>query len=193
MAMAFTLTSIVSEGMEISKNPKLVPDSLRKHSITPPTSDRQARTSFASFREDRKAVAQSFIDSKFSSFTNASEETIDDSASQQGQDIERGFCSADSFNMSITNPHSMLHNLICPCNGFRGWKQISVSGKTASKSFGDLRILSRGFTWDTATKTRYQTKKSRYPAGDSPFERLPMELLGKSPHTIVVAYESSSY
>jgi hypothetical protein len=177
--MSFTSISIVSEGMETGKTLKLVP-----HFITPPTSDHQARTSFASFREDRKAIAQSFIDSTVSSFASASEEAIDDSASQQSQDIDHGFChSTDSFNMSITHPHSMLHSFICSCNGFRGWKQISVGGKTASKSFGDLRILSRGFTWDTATKTGYETK-SRYPAGNAPFERLPMELLGKSPHSI---------
>jgi hypothetical protein len=41
----------------------------------------------------------------------------------------------------ITNPHSMLYGFVCPCYSFKGWKGISIKGRIASKSFGDLKGL----------------------------------------------------
>lgn len=150
---------------------------LRKHTATPPASDRQERTSFASFKEDRGAIAQSFIDSKISSYTRVPEDAIDDSASEENN-VEPDIHHLHPFNapMAITNPTSMLNSFICPCDGFRGWKQIAVGGRLASRSFSDLRISGMGAAQDSPAKKEPQ-KKLRNDAGQSDLERLPMELL----------------
>jgi hypothetical protein len=91
----------------------------------------------------------------------------------------------------LTNPHSMLHGFVCPCDSFKGWKGISVKGRIASKSYGDLKGLGMRYDWDTRggekmdvygeekKKKKIVMVQGRYPAGQSPVERLPMELLGK--------------
>ena len=174
------VTSITSPKAFEARALYLMPNALlRKHTVTPPVSDRQERTSFASFKEDRSAIAQSFIDSKTSSYARGSEEAIDDSVSLENDALEQTAYRAYPFNMSITNPSSILHRFICPCEGFRGWKQITVGGRAASRSFSDLRILSKGFTWDAATNNGAISKKPKNEAGQSMLERLPMELLSK--------------
>ena len=152
---------------------------LRKHTATPPVSNRHERTSFASFTEDRSAVAQSFNDSKVSSYARPPDDAIDDAVSIDNGPLEQGNCHAYPYNLSMTNPSSTLHGFVCPCEGFRGWKQISVGGRAASRSFSDLRIFTKGFTWDTPAKTSPKLKKPKYEAGQSMVERLPMELLSK--------------
>jgi len=167
--------------------------SSRKHTITPPTSDRVDRTSFSSIKENNTGVAQSFTDSKTSSYLRhefelaGTEEAIDDAISSGTiTPIE----TRKGGEIRMLNPQSALHGFICPCDGFRGWKTISLGGKTASKSFGDLRGLAKRWDWDT-TGERVSQKigldvgdssdikvDGRYPAGRSPFEKLPVELLG---------------
>jgi hypothetical protein len=85
----------------------------------------------------------------------------------------------------------MLHGFVCPCDGFRGWKGISVRGRVASKSFGDLKGL--GMRWDWESENGVEDRmdrmdldekplvkiKGRWPAGQSPLESLPIELLGE--------------
>lgn len=64
----------------------------------------------------------------------------------------------------------------------RGWKAISIGGKKASRSFGDLRSFTKGFAWDVNTSAPENgtgDEKHKYAAGMSPLERLPMEILGK--------------
>jgi len=77
---------------------------------------------------------------------------------------------------------------VCPCEGFRGWKGISVRGKVASRSSSDLRGLGMGagagtWMWESDVKMGemevVKVAKGSYLAGQSPLERLPMELLGK--------------
>jgi hypothetical protein len=163
------ITPTLSPGAPKAKtSSSLIYPLLRKHTATPPVSDRQERTSFASFKEDRSAIAQSFIDSKVSSYARASEEAIDDSASEENN-LETEGHQSHSF--------SMLNAFICPCEGFRGWKQITVGGRAASRSFGDLRILSKGFAWELPAN-KQTTGKPRNEAGQSFLERLPVELLG---------------
>jgi hypothetical protein len=91
--------------------------------------------------------------------------------------------------IGMLNPQSALHGLVCPCDGFKGWKSISIHGKTASKSFGDLRSLALRWDWESNTTKKEeklhlaQTGKNadgKYAAGQSPFEKLLTELLGKS-------------
>ena len=68
-----------------------------------------------------------------------------------------------------------------------------MGGKIASKSFGDLAKLRMGWDWETKAEEKKLkvevggavaenetiVEEGRYPAGKSPFEKLPMELLGK--------------
>lgn len=155
----------------------------------PPTTDRVDRTSFSSIKESYSGgVAQTFTDSKTSSYLRnqlsyEDEEAVLDDASSGSKTPER----RDVRGM-ITNPHSMLHGFVCPCEGFKGWKGISVRGKIASKSFGDLKGLGMRYDWETrggelmgadGEKKQIIKIKGRFPPGKSPLEMLPMELLGK--------------
>ena len=163
----------------------------RKQSV-PPTSDRIDRTSFSSIKESNSGGAQSFTDSKTSSYLrheyilSHDEDAIDDaeSGSTTPNQQKRGEM------VEMLNPHSTLHGLVCPCDGFKGWKSISVGGKIASRSFGDLTKLRMRWDWDTTVKKedimelngaeeKSVLEVGKYPAGRSPFEMLPMELLGK--------------
>jgi hypothetical protein len=168
MAMGSALVLTVSGILEEKNNADLHLVSPRKNSITPSTSSRQERASFASFKEDRQDIAQSFIDSRNSPFAGASEEAIDDSTSRLNKDIMCRFLAAEDPNMSITNLGPVLHAFTCPCCGFQGWIDVSVSNKTASASF-DI--------WDPVPRNEHQAR-ANYPAGEAPFESLPVELFG---------------
>src|SRR4051812_31699463 len=111
----------------------------RKHSIAPALADRVDRTSFSSIKESNTGVAQSFTSSKTSSLERGSEEAIDDGTTTPLEKV----VGEDR----MLNPQSSLHGLICPCDSFRGWKNISIGGKVASKSFGDLRRLASRWDW----------------------------------------------
>jgi hypothetical protein len=178
MTMAITPTK-PSGAARTKVSNSLMNPLLRKHTTTPPVSDRQERTSFASFKEDRNSIAQSFIDNKISSYARAPEEAIDDSASEENNFDTDGH-QPYSFNapMALTNPCSMLNAFICPCEEFRGWKQIAVRGRAASRSFSDLRILSKGSSWELPANKQTPGRKPRNEAGQSFLERLPVELLG---------------
>ncbi len=179
-------------------------ETLRK--VTEPTftSDREERTSFASFREDRDEVAQSFLDNPVSSYAVNCENAIDDSdpdtpasspisstssnpideltAKQNAEKkAEKKAEMAAVLTPPLTNPGSNLHAFVCPADGFRGWKEIPVRGKMASRSFSDLRVFSsKGFTWEPKPeKPVLKRTSSTFAPGDAPFEKLPTELLGK--------------
>jgi hypothetical protein len=164
------------------------------HSKIPPTTDRVDRTSFSSIKESHSGgVAQTFTDSKTSSYLRYSfssaevdEDAILDDGSSSGsktpperREVAKGM---------ITNPHSMLHGFVCPCDSFKGWKGISIKGRVASKSYGDLKGLGMRYDWETrggdqmgvdgAVTKQVVRIKGRYPPGRSPLEMLPMELLG---------------
>ncbi|ELR08726.1 hypothetical protein VC83_07396 [Pseudogymnoascus destructans] len=205
-------------------------ETLRK--ITEPTftADREERTSFASVKEDRSAVAQSFLDSRISSYAAFPDDAIDESDSDHATspisptDVSRSSSltttdddnenastavaqviispaapaahnvhadsqvpsqlMASALGAPLTNPASTLHSFVCPCDGFRGWKEIPVRGKMASRSFSDLRQYSnKGFTWEPTPflapiQPPKPVKPSTFPAGEAPLERLPTELLG---------------
>jgi len=152
----------------------------RKHSMPLPTAERNNRTSFSSIKESNCGGPQSFTDSKTSSYIV---EAIDDSDSRSPTPEQRA--------PGMLNPHSTLHGL-CPCDSFNGWKSITVGGKMASRSFGDLNKLRMRRDWHSTVKkgdrmdlggvverkADVRDERYGYPAGRSPFERLPMELLG---------------
>lgn len=148
------------------------------HSNTPLAKVRVDRTSFSSTKESISGgVAQSFTESKISSYGgqgSEDEEAIDDSGSDDMMSVQTAGVPL--------NPSGYL----CPCDGVRGWKQIAVRGKLASKSFGDLMRAKSGWTWngegdvvEIVKKQGIRKKGNRYAAGQSPLELLPAELLGK--------------
>lgn len=139
------------------------------------TADRVDRTSFSSIKESDDGVAQSFTTTKTSSYLSRpeDEEAISDGLPTPPIEISG----------LLTNPQSALLGFVCPCNGFKGWKAISIRGKVASKSSGDLRSLSKGFDWEIRRDVEVAKKKDEgsYEAGQAPFELLPMELLSEFP------------
>jgi hypothetical protein len=162
---------------------------VRKHRIAPPLADRADRTSFSSTKESDTGIAQSFTDSKTSSYLRwevglpGAEDAIDDDLS-----VASGL--QTPVEAAMLNPQSTLHGVVCPCDSFRGWKSISIGGKVASKSFGDLRRLALRWDWEARDErprkaivpleTPAGTKvDGTFLPGQSPFERLPMELLGE--------------
>lgn len=80
----------------------------------------------------------------------------------------------------------------CPCGGFLGWKQIRLSGKSLSRSYGDLRGLgsmqAKGWAWEATDSGRELRPPKAEPVveqapqpvpGTSALEKLPPEVLGK--------------
>ena len=81
----------------------------------------------------------------------------------------------------------------CPCGGFLGWKQIRLSGKSLSRSYGDLRGLgsmqAKGWAWEATESGRELRPPKVEPEvveqapqpvpGTSALEKLPPEVLGK--------------
>lgn len=195
--MAVANSNVPLPTRPIKSTPNLIS---RKHSITPPMSDRGDRTSFSSVKENTSGVPQSFTDSKVSSYLkyevdgnddNENEIAIDDTSSG-GSRTPPETVENDMQTLWSTNPHSTLHGLVCPCDGFRGWKQIAVRGKIASKSYSDLRNMRMGWGWDSDYEPKLNTEPELKPAAQpvmeevrvnvsekSPIEMLPAELLGK--------------
>jgi len=89
-----------------------------------------------------------------------------------------------------------IPDFCCPCGGFLGWKQIRLGGRGLSRSYGDLRGLrnlqAKGWAWETTDSGRElklpqtpvvveQALPPSPPPGTSALEKLPPEVLGKSP------------
>jgi hypothetical protein len=167
---------------------------------TRPTMDRVDRASFSSTKESHTdSIAQSFTDSKTSSYLrheylqSQDEEVIDDSASSSSgvrTPQENGMMKMMNGGGMITR-ESRLLGFVCPCEGFRGWKGIPVKGRLASRSSSDLRGLGMGagagtWMWENDVEDVkmggtevVKLMKGSYSVGQSPLERLPVELLGK--------------
>lgn len=140
-----------------------------------------ARSSFSSIREDDTHLAQTFTASKVSSYTLLNQDddyAIDDYDHQATQndpdpsDMGTMVQHADFF-PPVTSPGSRLHGNWFPADDFKGWKQINVRGKTASRSFSDLTSLSLAWEFRPKPLVCRQSKVT----GDSPIERLPLEML----------------
>ncbi|KAE8452516.1 hypothetical protein EG329_000419 [Mollisiaceae sp. DMI_Dod_QoI] len=167
-------------------------DITTKKNNTSPTTDRVDRSSFSSVKESHGGIAQTFTDSKTSSylrnevFNFENEDAIldDISSGSRTPEPERRVLGTGM----LTNPQSNLF-AFTPCDGFRGWKDIPLKAQTTkstkSKSYSDLARLHRGFQWEVNHGDRMdldavpEDKKSDAPApGKSKLESLPMELLG---------------
>ncbi|KAL6881469.1 leucine rich repeat domain protein [Trichoderma novae-zelandiae] len=126
-----------------------------------------SRGSFSSVRENDDGLAQTFTRSKISSYSDVPEEVFDESPSIEPSHI--------TFRPPVTQPNSRLHGFWFPADGFKGWREIPLKGKLASRSFEDLHRLS--MTWESPPRV-FEKPKEAYPASKSPLERLPSEVLG---------------
>jgi hypothetical protein len=133
-------------------------------------SDTASRSSFSSVRENDDGLAQTFTRSKISSYTaQAHEDVFDETPSPS--ESSRAF-----FQPPLTQPHSKLHQFLVPADSFKGWKQIPIKGKKASRSCEDLHKLH--MTWSPPASPVIQPASTNA-VGSSPLERLPSEILGK--------------
>lgn len=130
-----------------------------------------ARSSFSSIREDDTDLAQVFTASKVSSYTHQPEPVVQDARPSLGTMVQQ----ADFF-PPITRPDSRLHGNWFPADNFKGWKQINVKGRLASRSFSDLHAMSLAWT-PHANPSAIRRRPSGHIPGDAPIERLPLELL----------------
>lgn len=135
-----------------------------------------SRSSFSSVRENDDGIAQNFTRSKISSYIEAPEEVFDESPSSE--------ISQPTFQAPLTQPHSKLHGFVYPAEGFKGWKEIALSGKKASRSCEDLHKLH--MTWDTPAPLPQKKLLDVYPRATAPLERLPSEVLGSIIDLLVV-------
>lgn len=147
-----------------------------------PSGTPSSRSSFASIRENDSDLAQTFSYSKLSSLlASADDEAVEDYPT--GSPTESAMVETRFF-PPVTRPGSKLQGYWSPADSFRGWKSIDVKGKLASKSFGDLQVLNT--SWNrSANHCKVPSTKGTYPPGQSPFERLPIELLSKSSSPLV--------
>lgn len=142
--------------------------------------ERAGRTSFSSIRENDADLAQTFTASKISSYSAATDDevaVVDDEPPKASSSAVRGNMIEAQYFPPVTRPGSRLHGNWFPADSFKGWKQINVKGKLASKSFGDLQVLNVAWhTSPTPQPTPGRRNGVRSP-GDAPIERLPVELL----------------
>lgn len=130
-------------------------------------SETGSRSSFSSVRENDDGLAQTFTRSKVSSYLEAPQDVFDFSPSNKVSQLR--------FQPPATQPFSRLHGFWFPPNSFKGWKQISIKGKRASRSCEDLHKLH--MTWDVSPAPLSKKQPGSYPRGLSPLETLPNEAL----------------
>ena len=141
--------------------------------------ENSSRSSFSSVRENDSDLAQAFTSSKISSYSRLEEEALEDDPSSTPAEMT---ATTTQFVAPVTRPESRLHGTWYPAvaaDGFKGWKQIDVKGKIASRSFGDLQSLK--IVWSPPATPPLQRKgsASRDQPGQAPIEKLPIELLGE--------------
>lgn len=148
---------------------KPVKGSSMARAISPPSSETASRSSFSSVRENDDGFAQTFTRSKISSYTEAPEEVFDESPVAELPQA--------TFQPPVTQPNSKLHGFWYPAEGFRGWREIPLKGKVASRSCENLHRLH--MTWETPAPAVVEKPHETYPTTASPLERLPSEVLGE--------------
>lgn len=128
--------------------------------------------SFSSIRESSSDLAQTFTHTKVSSYiADTNEVAVEDESPEPGNMVDVQYFPA------ISHRESNLSGNWFPADSFKGWKQINVKGKLASKSFGDLQTLDGA--WNKAPLVlKKDGPKARTP-GDAPIEKLPIEILSR--------------
>lgn len=134
------------------------------------------RSSFSSIREDDKDLAQAFTTSKVSVYAQHQDDAVDDDLHQSPLPSLGTMVSQADFFPPVTRPDSRLHGNWFPADNFKGWKQINVKGRLASRSFSDLSSLN--LAWNAHANTVFQRRRpSQNLPGSAPIEKLPLELL----------------
>lgn len=136
--------------------------------MSPSASEATSRSSFSSVRENDDGFAQTFTRSKISSYIDTPEDVFDESPTAE--------VPQPVFQAPMTHPTSKLHGFWYPAQGFKGWREIPIKGKIASRSCEDLHKLH--MTWDTPAPQVEQTPAGIYPTSTAPLEKLPSEILG---------------
>lgn len=162
--------------MVLDFNTSMAIKSMNRMSGSYSPTDKTARSSFSSVRENDDGLAQTFTRSKVSSYTLGTEEVFDESPSAE--------LSQPSFQAPLTQPHSKLHSFLVPADSFRGWKQIPLKGRKASRSVEDLHKMA--MQWSPSTTPAPEKKPSSHALGASPLEKLPTEILGSIIDLLVV-------
>ncbi|PNY28511.1 F-box protein [Tolypocladium capitatum] len=139
------------------------------------TSDTASRSSFSSVRENDDGLAQTFTRSKVSSYVEASD-VFDESPTSD--------LSQPCFQPPLTLPHSKLHGFWYPPDSFKGWKEIPIKGKPASRSCEDLQKMR--MTWEDSPTPPPEKQAGSHAPGASPLETLPSEILGAIVDLLVV-------
>ncbi|KAK0386403.1 hypothetical protein NLU13_6240 [Sarocladium strictum] len=138
-------------------------------------SEKTARSSFSSVRENDDGLAQTFTRSKVSSYLP--DQVFDESPTEELPQPTYG------FRPPLTQPHSRLHGFIVPADSFKGWRSIPIKGKQASRSCEDLHKLH--MTWSPPPEfskaiAEEEPKAVSSPApGQARLENLPSEVLGQ--------------
>lgn len=136
------------------------------------------RSSFSSIREDDQDLAQAFTTSKVSVYAHRQDEAVDDEQLQVHLPLLGTMVSQADFFPPVTRPDSRLHGNWFPADNFKGWKQINVKGRLASRSFSDLTSLN--LAWHAHSAPAFQRRRpSQNLPGAAPIEKLPLELLSQ--------------
>ncbi|KAF4123868.1 leucine Rich Repeat [Geosmithia morbida] len=149
-------------------------------------SEKTARSSFSSVREDDDGLAQTFTRSKVSSYINDVDVFDEAQSPVNGLPAQQA---AAIFQPPLTRPHSQLHGgFWLPATSFRGWREIPLKGKKASSSSENLRGLFMSWS-PPRTPDDEDVRKPRVtsrPPGESLLESLPTEVLGDIIDRLVV-------
>lgn len=140
--------------------------------------DNSSRSSFSSVRENDSDLVQAFTSTKVSSYSRPVEE---EEEALESPSAEMS-ATTTQFLPPVTQPQSRLHGCWFPAvaaDGFKGWKQIDVKGRIASKSYGDLQALKIVWSPPATPPVLKRTESGREVPGQAPIERLPLELLGE--------------
>lgn len=140
--------------------------------------EKTARSSFSSVRENDDGVAQTFTRSKVSSYITAADEAIYDESPQAE-------LPQFSFQAPLTQPGSHLHGFLVPANSFKGWKEIPLKGRKQSRSVEDLRKLHMEWSPPQTPAPEEALAKVVTP-GESRLEKLPTEILAAVIDLLVV-------
>jgi hypothetical protein len=152
-------------------SPKLMATD-RRTSASP---ERMGRSSFSSIRENDSDLAQTFTASKVSSYST--EQAIDDSPTAPSRTM--AVAVAPQVGAPLTRPNSKLQYQWYPAENFRGWKDIGVRGRIASKSFSDLQCFNMALIKDCEPSEVYEGDTLTRTKNPSAFEKLPLEVYGK--------------
>ncbi|ATY64158.1 Leucine Rich Repeat domain, partial [Cordyceps militaris] len=144
--------------------------------MSPSVSEATSRSSFSSVRENDDGFAQTFTRSKISSYTETPEDVFDESPIAEVPQAV--------FRPALTNPGSKLHGFWFPAEGFKGWREIPIKGRIASRSSDDLRKLH--MTWDNPAPKITEPPVGVYPPSAAPLESLPSEILSSIIDLLVV-------